>query len=136
MIYFHYQSKSNTIISVGITQRERQILNSEAVDPPRVPFANDQPTFDHRNANVYFTVGSLRSIRKSETRRVGPRLTGMSIIYYDGTIDILGHVDVCSRLRAIFKKSIFTCPSRGYRYNDAGVVMDRTRDSWLTLNFG
>lgn len=52
-----------------------------------------RPTFYHWGTDAHFTVGSFRNVRKLQTRRTGPRLTGMSISHYDGSVDILGQWD-------------------------------------------
>ncbi|KAH8804539.1 hypothetical protein F5884DRAFT_417250 [Xylogone sp. PMI_703] len=88
--------KSNRITNVGVTQQLKTIHNSETTSSPKVPLAYSRPRFYHCSTDAYFTVGSLRSIRKLKTRRVGPRITGMSISHYDGSIDILGMGDYSS----------------------------------------
>lgn len=92
--------RRHRITSVGITQGIKP-KGSFATKLPVVPIARFRPRMSGDEiTGLFFSIGSFKCVRRLMVRRVGPRLTGMSIHHDDGTIDVLGQWD-CSQSSSI-----------------------------------
>ncbi len=88
------------ILSARSTTRLRSIgaSISASLGQPKIPILRVMametvPPFSYQNTLSYLTTGTLSSIQRLQTRKVGTRCTGLCVYHDDGFIEALGQWD-------------------------------------------